>query len=457
VRVEPGEATSAERPESPVSAGRRWAARGALLAAAVALGLPLIVAGLKGVLLLLLGAVALGITAAGLWWALAHRGAGRIAGAVVAAVALAGAVAVYVDARFLAVLVASVALWVGAVAAARAALVTGAPAMPEYESAPPRSPYIIMNPRSGDGKVGRFDLVARARAAGARVELIDTEKLVDVRELARAAVAEGVDLLGVAGGDGTQALAASVAAEHGIPFLVLAAGTRNHFALDLGLDRDDPGSSLAALTDGVELLVDLGTVNGRPFVNNASFGAYAEVVRSPEYRAEKTQTILRELPDLLMGQKGTNLVAHAGGMTIEAPQALLVSNNPYGTGDPVGLGRRSRLDLGRLGVVGVRVDNPVQAAALVRGASADAVTVTTAEHLTVTADASEVPVGVDGEALVLRPPVRCQILPGALRVRVPRNRPGRVSRTKVDWHRVRQLAGVARSRAPRPPDRSVST
>jgi diacylglycerol kinase family enzyme len=300
-----------------------------------------------------------------------------------------------------------------------------------------------MNPRSGNGKVGQFDLVARARAAGARVEVLDPDEPADVRALARAAVADGADLIGVAGGDGTQALAAAVAAEAGIPFLVLAAGTRNHFALDLGLDRDDPARGLDALADGVELRVDLGAVNDHPFVNNASFGAYAEVVRSPDYRSEKTQTVLRQLPDILMGQRGARLTAHAGAVTIEAPHALLVSNNPYGTGDLVGLGRRPRLDSARLGVVGVRVDSPMQAAALVRGTAADAVTVTTAPHLTVTADAAEVPVGVDGESLLLRTPVRCRIEPGVLRVRVPRDRPGRHARAAADWRQVSRLAGVA--------------
>ena len=120
---------------------------------------------------------------------------------------------------------------------------------------------------------------------------------VDVAALARKAVADGADLLGVAGGDGTQALVAGIAAEHGLPFLVISAGTRNHFALDLGLDREDPATCLDALTDGEELRVDLGVIAERTFVNNASFGAYAEVVRSPAYRDDKRGTTLQMLPE----------------------------------------------------------------------------------------------------------------------------------------------------------------
>ena len=64
---------------------------------------------------------------------------------------------------------------------------------------------------------------------------------------------------------------AGIAAEQRLPFLVISAGTRNHFALDLGLDREDPAAGLAALTDGEELRVDLGIIGDRTFVNNARF------------------------------------------------------------------------------------------------------------------------------------------------------------------------------------------
>ena len=190
--------------------------------------------------------------------------------------------------------------------------------------------------------------------------LLDGPEHVDVAALAREAVAEGADLLGVAGGDGTQALVAGIAAEHGLPFMVISAGTRNHFALDLGLDRDDPSTCLDALSDGVELRIDLGMINGQPFVNNASFGAYAEVVRDPGLPRRQDATRRCEmLPDLLQGQRGARLPAQADGdRGSTAPQALLVSNNPYGTGDMAGLGRRARLDRGVLGVLGVTVAAP---------------------------------------------------------------------------------------------------
>ena len=261
-------------------------------------------------------------------------------------------------------------------------------------------------------------------------------------------MAKGADLLGVAGGDGTQARVAAVAAEHGLPFVVISAGTRNHFALDLGLDREDPAACLRALTDGVELLVDLGTINGQVFVNNASFGAYAEIVETPAYRDDKLNTTLNTLPDLLQGHRGARLLARANSVEISAPQALLVANNPYGTGDIAGLGRRTRLDRGLLGVAGARVSSARQAIDLLRGRHAGELKVLTTKKLEITADAARIPVGVDGEAMSMSVPVTCTIWAHALRVWVPRDRPGvPAPKPEVNWTRLRHLAGVRREQA----------
>jgi diacylglycerol kinase family enzyme len=313
--------------------------------------------------------------------------------------------------------------------------------MREHDIPPPQRPYLIMNPRSGGGKVTRFGLKDKAEALGAEVALLEGPGTVDVGALARTAVANGADLLGVAGGDGTQALVAGIAAEHNLPLLVISAGTRNHFALDLGLDREDPSRCLDALGDGVELRIDLGFIAGRPFVNNASFGAYAAVVQSPAYRDDKRRTTTEMLPDLLVGQSGPRLVARAENVTIQGPQAVLVSNNVYGMGDIAGLGRRARLDRGTLGMFAITVQSAAQAAGLLRGSRSRGLTSLAGREVVIDADAAQLPVGVDGEALVLDTPVRCTIEPLALRVRVPRDRPG-VPDTKpqINWQRLWQLA-----------------
>ena len=240
------------------------------------------------------------------------------------------------------------------------------------------------------------------------------------------------------GGDGTQAPVAGIAAEHDLPFLVISAGTRNHFALDLGLDRDNPAACLDALTDGVEQRIDLGVIGGRTFVNNASFGAYAEIVESPAYRDDKAGTTLQILPDILSGHRGATLAARAGDTTVTGPQAVLVSNNPYEGGDIAGLSCRARLDAGTLGVVAVTVDSAMQAVELLGGRG---VTILTAGEVVVDADEPEIPVGIDGETVMMPSPVHCAIQPLALRVRVPRDRPGvRPPKPALDWHKLRQLA-----------------
>jgi diacylglycerol kinase family enzyme len=427
---------------------QRWLARLALVAAAAAVLVPLLAAGFRQSLaLVLVGVAGLALTLAGVWWALTNKGLVRGLAVALAVAAPLAVLVLYTGARLTWVVLVALGLLALAVAAGRAALRGDAmpERPPEYGVPPPRGPYLIMNPRSGGGKVARFGLREKAEALGARVALLEGPGTVDVGEFARRAVADGADLLGVAGGDGTQALVAGIAAEHGIPLLVIPVGTRNHFALDLGLDRDDPSRCLDALRDGVELHVDLGFIGDRPFVNNASFGAYAAVVQSPAYRDDKTRTTLDLLPGLLAGHQGPRLLARAGSVSIEGPQAVLVSNNVYGTGDIAGLGRRARLDGGSLGVFGVTVSNAVQAAGLLRGTHSRGLTRLAAREVVVDADASQLPVGVDGEALLLDTPVRCTIRPAALRVRVPRDRPGVPDpKPAMDWKRLWRMALTVR-------------
>lgn len=422
---------------------QRWSARLALVAGLAAVVVLLVFAGVKSITLLGSGLAGSAISAASLWWALTLRGIGRLLALALAVVAPLAVLALYAWAELLWVVLVSLALWALGVSAGGAALSRdiGQADPPEMRTAPPRHPFLIMNPRSGGGKVGLFRLREKAEALDADVLLLDTAHQQDVVALAGKAVERGADLLGVAGGDGTQALVAGVAARHGIPFMVIPAGTRNHFALALGLDRDDPSTCLDALTDGVELRVDLGFIGERAFVNNASFGTYAAVVQSPAYRDDKVRTILQTLPDLLTRRRGPRLTVRTPDTVIEGPQAVLVSNNPYRMGDLAGLGRREVLDSGALGVLGINVDNAAQAAELLAGKRAPGLTALTAQEVVVDADEPEIEAGVDGEALTLPTPARCTIRHRALRVRVPRHRPG-VPRTRarMDWRRLRELA-----------------
>ncbi|MFC7279375.1 diacylglycerol/lipid kinase family protein [Paractinoplanes rhizophilus] len=428
----------------PVPAGRRWLARLTFLAALAAVLLVLAGAGIRASIgLLLVSVIGMAVMLAAGWWFLTHRGVVRWASAVVAVAAPVTVLIAYARASLIWVVVLFGLLWVGTVAAGRAALRHTRDHRPdEFDTPPPARPFLIMNPRSGGGKVGRFELDSRARKLGATVYLLGgSGGQEDVAAVARRAVADGADLLGVAGGDGTQALVAAVAAECGVPFMVVSAGTRNHFAMDLGLDRADPSACLDALNDGVELRIDLGRVGDRVFVNNASFGAYATIVQSPAYRDDKTGTTLELLPDLLTGHRGPVLRVTAGSLTLLGPQAVLVSNNPYGLDDVAGLGRRYRLNGGELGMLAVHVRGAADAASLVFGGRPGTITRAGATTIEIDSDTGSLPVGVDGEALIMPTPVRCTISPGALRVRVPRRRPGvPAPPPELDWTRLRHLA-----------------
>ncbi len=406
---------------------------------------------LKSLAMFAIALAAAVVSLAAAYFFLSRRGILRWLSLAVFVLAPIAVIVVFAFRGVLWVAIVSAAVWLLASMTARVALARDRTdwRMPEHPAEPPaRHPYLIMNPKSGGGKVEKFDLQRKAEDLGAEVFLIGGPEPVDVAEVARQAVAGGADLLGVAGGDGTQALVAGVAAEHGLPFLVISAGTRNHFALDLGLDREDPSACLGALSDGVELRVDLGMINGQVFVNNASFGAYAEVVETPAYRDDKLNTTLNLLPDLLQGHRGAVLNAQADGTEIRSPQALLVANNPYGTGDVAGLSRRARLDRGMLGVVGVKVRSARQAVDLLRGSKATGLRVLTTKKIEISADAAQIPVGIDGEAVSMQTPVTCTISPSALRVWVPRDRPGvPAPKPPVNWARLRHLAGVRREPA----------
>jgi len=440
---------SSDAPTNEPTRNQRWLARLALVAVALAALLVIGSAGFKGAVLLISGLISAALLLAGMFWFLARRGITRWIGLVVAAGAIVFLIYSYASADVILLAFVALALLAIGIAAARSSLTEHTVHwMPTVDVAPAKRAFIVMNPRSGGGKVVKFGLQAKAEALGAEVKLLDGPGYVDVAALVRDAVDRGADLLGVAGGDGTQALVAGIAAEHDLPFLVISAGTRNHFALDLGLDRDDPSTCLDALRDGVEARTDLGMIAGRPFVNNASFGAYAEIVQSPEYRDNKEATILFFFNDTATTESSGNLSVRVGDVSVASTQAILVSNNPYGSGRISDMGRRNRLDQGVLGVIAGRLDSATRAIGLLRRERGRTLTVLSGPEAIIDADAAEIPVGIDGEAVSVATPVHCTIRPGALRVRLPRDRPGvPAPATRIQWDRLWRLA-AGRSRDP---------
>ncbi len=271
---------------------------------------------------------------------------------------------------------------------------------------PPQAPVLLVNPRSGGGKAQRHDLVARCRAWG--IEPLPLEPGEDISAVATAAVLRGADVIGMAGGDGSQAAAAAVAAGHDLPFVVVPAGTRNHFALDIGADPDDVVGPLANFFGGEERRVDLARVNGRVFVNNASMGLYGRLVQSREYRDAKLRTAVQLLPELL-GPRAEAFdlrFADTEGSQHVCAQLLLVSNNAYQL-DPLGARRaRGEMDKGTLGVVAVHLAPPPSRRVWEWDTPEFQVS-----------SGGPVDVGLDGEAVTLEPPLVFESLPSALRVR----------------------------------------
>jgi diacylglycerol kinase family enzyme len=279
---------------------------------------------------------------------------------------------------------------------------------------PARRPVLFINPRSGDGKAARAGLAERAREKGIEAVILDPGQ--DLAALAGHAVSAGADALGMAGGDGSLAVVATAAAAHGIPFVCVPAGTRNHFALDVGVDRHDLTGALDAFTDGVERQIDMAEVNGRAFLNNVSLGVYGDAVRNPAYRDAKVRTLLETAAEVMGpgGEAPALRLLDDSGREHHHLAVVLVSNNPYALDRPLVRSTRLRLDGGQLGIVVVDApgDSP-----LAPGRA------WSAPNLEISAPAP-VHAGIDGEAVDLSPPLRFAIRPAALRVRISSRHPG---------------------------------
>ncbi|MGI9666065.1 MAG: diacylglycerol/lipid kinase family protein [Acidimicrobiia bacterium] len=289
----------------------------------------------------------------------------------------------------------------------------------------PKHPVLLCNPWSGGGKVASFGLVDLAESLG--VEVVMLEKGLDLEELTRDAVERGADCLGMAGGDGSQALVASVAVEHGLPFVCVPAGTRNHFALDLGLNRDDPREAMSAFGDAVERRVDYATVNGRLFVNNVSLGIYATTVQSDEYRDAKAEVSLSTARRRLGRQSEPFDLQYStpDGQEIDGAFLIMVSNNPYVLDANPYLAQRDVLDSGRLGVFAISTRTGSQAAWLMTLSALGMRDVSKhwwefdVTDFVVESRSGSAFLGVDGEALEEPTPLRFSIHHRGLRMLMP--------------------------------------
>jgi hypothetical protein len=396
------------------------------------------------------------------WLAIRNEGTRRLLAAGLGLLALIGAFVLLVDLGDVLADLAVVVFFALAISLARIAFRVHV----ELPRAPtPSRPVLFFNPLSGGGKATRFHLVEEARSRGiVPIELGGGE---DLRELVEGAIEDGADALAMAGGDGSQAIVAAIAAERGLPYACIPAGTRNHFALDLGVDRNDVVGALDAFVDGGERRVDLAEVNGRVFVNNVSIGVYAEAVQRPGYRNAKLRTLLDVAPEKLGAGSGSGSNSNSGdsgpALRWRGPEgeqggeavALLVSNNAYRLGAGIGSGTRPHLDEGVLGLAAAT------AAETEDGGPPVGLRLRQWRQPLFTVDADgEVPMGVDGEALTLEAPLQFASLPGVLAVRIAPGHPGASPSTVVPkglGPAVAKLARIAivgdRAAEPIPPER----
>jgi diacylglycerol kinase family enzyme len=259
---------------------------------------------------------------------------------------------------------------------------------------------LLINPRAGTESPTTEELRDEAQARGIDAHVLDEGE--DVAQLARDAE---VDVLGVAGGDGTVASVAAVAVERGLPLVAVPYGTRNHFARDLGLDREDPLAALAGF-EGEERRVDVGRAGERRFLNNVSLGLYALLVHRREHHRRRRQALAGLRALWLSLRRWPGIWASIDGEPVKA-RVVLVANNAYEL-NLFSIGERERLDEGRLHLYAAQ------------GWLPSAWDERSGERFTIDARPGKLQAAVDGEPVELETPLELSVEPAALRVLVPR-------------------------------------
>jgi diacylglycerol kinase family enzyme len=448
------------RTRVPVSSRRRLAAVAALVGTAALVAFVVVVLFRHGAHVVT-GLVGLAVAVAGAWWLITARMPRRAIGGVGVAVGLVIVGVAVVNAldgadRIALRIVLFVVLLAVTMACGRAAMVRELHRLDPHVRAggPPARPVLLCNPWSGGGKVERFGLRELATELG--VETVMLDRGLDLEQLARDAVARGAECLGMAGGDGSQALVASIAVEHRLPFVCVSAGTRNHFALDLGLNRDDPRESMYAFRDAFERKVDFATVSDRFFVNNVSLGVYAKIVQEDSYREAKVDTTKTLLPQML-GQQAEPFdlqFTAPDGTEIDGAILVMVSNNPYVIGASPDNAQRRRLDSGELGIFAVTTRTGAEAARLFAAQALGQRSRSAfwqefaATEFEVRSRSGTAFAGVDGEALELPTPLHFRIHRHGLTLLVPAGNLEAAERRRARDVHVGDLLAVAAGHEP---------
>lgn len=291
---------------------------------------------------------------------------------------------------------------------------------------PFKKSYLIVNPKSGNGRAIKAKTPQAAEKMG--IKVLVTKKGQRVEDLARKAVDDGADVLGISGGDGSIGTVAKVAIEKDLPMVVLPGGTRCHFARDIGMLPRQINDALSSFY-GVERRIDVGKINDRIFMNNASFGVYADIVNNEAYRNSKITVTRKVLREILSGKKPPyDLKIDSHGHKFTKAVMVLIGVNRYNTINLMELGQRARLDEGVLQInVVSKISNTI-IADVVRNVSINKIEQASSleefsqwetKSIKINGKGKKLVVGVDGECEEYTSPVTVEVMHKALRLYVP--------------------------------------
>jgi len=286
------------------------------------------------------------------------------------------------------------------------------------------------NQQLADDVSSQLELAFTTRNVQADIRLVPGELLRDSADNAVARAKRGeIDAVVVGGGDGTIRTVAGVLVGTDVPLGILGLGTLNHFAKDLGIPLAIEAAA-ETIASGRISVVDLAEVNGEVFINNSSIGIYPYLVIDRERRRDlhKLAKWMAAIPAFFrmmrnFPRRRLRISAEGWSRPYRTP-CLFVGNNQYSTA-LFSIGRRERLDQGALWFYVVKPRNPLEffwmVCRLCFGKLDPARDIDTFEltEADIDAKSSRLPVALDGEVEIMRPPLVYRSLPQALRVIVP--------------------------------------
>jgi diacylglycerol kinase (ATP) len=155
---------------------------------------------------------------------------------------------------------------------------------------------VIINPGSGQPMPVLHTLNQVFNEFGYDWDIALTKKAGDGHRLAQEAAAAGYDVVAAYGGDGTVAEVASGLIGTSVPLAILPGGTANVMSVELGIPNDLDGASRLFCGDACQARwIDMGEINGRPFLLRAGIGFEAAMVQEADREAKNGMGIMAYL------------------------------------------------------------------------------------------------------------------------------------------------------------------